>query len=179
MLGLVALSASAASTATAAAAPTTPAPLAAHGSVQQIYVTGVTGTAPLVLFDRHGRALASRRADRLGAALFRNLTPGQGYHLRQRVGNGFASSPTLRVLPDTSAPPSTRAYSQRIPISGYGYLTTRDGTRLAIDVRLPLSRGRGRTRRSSSTPATATPILPAPRAGSPRWPKRSALPSSM
>jgi predicted acyl esterase len=135
-LGIVALSASAA---TAAA---TPAPLAAHGSVQQIYVTGVTGTAPLVLF-RHGRVLARRRADRLGAALFRNLTPGQGYHLRQRVGNGFASSPTLRVLPDTSAPPSTAIYRQRIPSSGYGYLTTRDGTQLAIDVRLPLAGGPG------------------------------------
>jgi uncharacterized protein len=43
----------------------------------------------------------------------------------------------VTVLPDRSAPPSTRIYDQRIPTSGYGYLTTRDGTKLAIDVRLP------------------------------------------
>jgi uncharacterized protein len=36
-----------------------------------------------------------------------------------------------------SAPPSTRVYKQRIPTKGYGYLTTRDGTKLAIDVYLP------------------------------------------
>ena len=47
------------------------------------------------------------------------------------------------MLPDTSAPPSTAGYSQRIPTSGYGYLTTRDGTKLAIDVRLPLLGGPG------------------------------------
>ena len=32
-------------------------------------------------------------------------------------------------------------YRQEIPASGYGYLTTRDGTRLAIDVRLPAGPG--------------------------------------
>ena len=40
-------------------------------------------------------------------------------------------------MPDRSAPPSTKIYDQHIPSSGYGYLTTRDGTKLAIDVRLP------------------------------------------
>jgi predicted acyl esterase len=41
------------------------------------------------------------------------------------------------VLRNTPAPPRTAIYGQRIPSSGYGYLTTRDGTKLAIDVRLP------------------------------------------
>ncbi len=36
-----------------------------------------------------------------------------------------------------SAPPSTKIYQQSLPTSGYGYLTTRDGTRLAIDVHVP------------------------------------------
>ncbi|MGH2928776.1 MAG: CocE/NonD family hydrolase, partial [Solirubrobacteraceae bacterium] len=34
-------------------------------------------------------------------------------------------------------PTSTRIYDQRLPAGGYGYLRTRDGTLLAIDVRLP------------------------------------------
>jgi predicted acyl esterase len=134
---LVALSAS------AAGAAATRASFSAHGSVQQIYVTGVAAASPLTLLDRHGRVLARRRADRLGAALFRNLNPGPGYHVLQRVHGTLTSSPSLRVLPDTSAPPSTAGYSQRIPTSGYGYLTTRDGTKLAIDVRLPLAGGKG------------------------------------
>jgi predicted acyl esterase len=41
------------------------------------------------------------------------------------------------VLPDRSAPPSTKGYSQKLPAKDYGYLTTRDGTRLAINVHLP------------------------------------------
>ena len=47
----------------------------------------------------------------------------------------------VRVLSDRSAPPSTRLYRQRIPRTGYGYLTTRDGTKLAINVRTPAGPG--------------------------------------
>jgi len=36
-----------------------------------------------------------------------------------------------------SAPPSTDIYNQSIPSSGYGYLTTRDGTKLAVDIYRP------------------------------------------
>jgi predicted acyl esterase len=45
------------------------------------------------------------------------------------------------VLSTRSAPPSTKIYDQAIPASGYGYLRTRDGTRLAINVRLPAGPG--------------------------------------
>ena len=44
-------------------------------------------------------------------------------------------------MPDRSAPASTRFYNQRIPTSGYGYLTVRDGIKLAIDVHLPSGPG--------------------------------------
>src|SRR5436305_2221984 len=142
LLGVASLVLMAASpgAATAAAAP---GHFSAHGSVRQVYVTGVTSSAPLALVDRRGHVVARRRADSLGAALFRNLKPARGYHVRQRVHGVLASSRALRVLPDAPAPPSTASYRQRLPTSGYGYLTTRDGTRLAIDVRLPLVAGRG------------------------------------
>ena len=45
------------------------------------------------------------------------------------------------MLSTRSAPPSTKRYRQRISTNGYGYLTTRDGTRLAINVRLPSGPG--------------------------------------
>ncbi len=52
------------------------------------------------------------------------------------AGGGTASGP-LTVLSTRSAPPSTDVYDQSIPSSGYGYLTTRDGTKLAIYVHPP------------------------------------------
>ena len=44
------------------------------------------------------------------------------------------------VHTQASAPWDPSVYRQSIPTSGYGYLTTRDGTKLAIDVRLPSQR---------------------------------------
>ncbi len=41
------------------------------------------------------------------------------------------------MLSTRPAPPNTHVYNQTIPSSGYGYLTTRDGTKLAIDVHPP------------------------------------------
>jgi predicted acyl esterase len=41
------------------------------------------------------------------------------------------------VLSTQPDPPSTDVYNQTIPSRGYGYLTTRDGTQLAIDVHPP------------------------------------------
>ena len=59
---------------------------------------------------------------------------------------GRRATRAVTVLPDRSAPPSTKLYDQKIPASGYGYLTTRDGTTMAIDVHLP-GRPGARTRR--------------------------------
>src|SRR4051812_12927395 len=108
----------------AAAKPT------ARGSVEQVHVTGARPGAKLVLVDRHGHTVASQRAGKLGGAIFRGVAPGKGYEVDGATG-------TVTVLSDRSAPPSTKAYKQKIPSSGYGYLTTRDGTKLAIAVRLP------------------------------------------
>ena len=41
------------------------------------------------------------------------------------------------MLSTRPAPPNTNVYNQTIPSSGYRYLTTRDGTKLAIDVHPP------------------------------------------
>jgi predicted acyl esterase len=111
----------------------------AHGSVQQVYVVGALAGDRLTLFNRGDRAVSTQRAGPLGGAVFRGVAPGVGY--RVRAGTGAPASPSLTVLPDRSAPPSPRIYGQQIPSSGYGYLTTRDGTKLAIDVHLPAGPG--------------------------------------
>jgi len=111
----------------------------AHGSVEQVYLVGARPGARVTLVNPRGRAIATDVAGSLGGVVFRGVAPGSGYRV-SAAGDGTTSGP-LTVLPDRSAPPSTRIYDQRIPRSGYGYLTTRDGTKLAIDVRLPAGPG--------------------------------------
>ncbi len=111
--------------------------LTVRGSAEQVQVTGVKGHARAMLLSRGGRRVSSRRADSLGGVVFRNVEPGRGY----RVRAGSATSRPFAVFSTRPAPPSTKVYRQKIPASGYGYLTTRDGTKLAIDVHLPAGKG--------------------------------------
>jgi hypothetical protein len=134
---LVAPIALSAAPAVAAAPRFLPATFTAHGSVDQVYVLGTPAGALLTLVDRHGVRIASERADSLGGTLFRDVPAGRGYRVREKTTHGTMQSRPIRVLPNRSAPPSVAIYNQRIPATGYGYLTTRDGTKLAIDVRLP------------------------------------------
>jgi predicted acyl esterase len=114
----------------------------AHGSAEQVYATGLAPGRPVTLVSRKGSVVSTRRPDALGGVVFRLVAPGSGYRVRQAVRGGVAQSAALTVFSDRPAPPSTRVYAQQLPRSGYGYLTTRDGTKLAIDVHLP-SQGAG------------------------------------
>src|SRR5215212_5001102 len=107
----------------------------AHGSVEQVYATGLAPGARASLVDSHGRTIRRKRASELGGLLFRKVKPGSGYKVR--VADGGAQSEPLAVLPQTPAPPDPKVYEQELPASGYGYLTTRDGTKLAINVHPP------------------------------------------
>ena len=124
---------SVAAAASMCAAGTAQAAMDAHGSARQVYVTGLSAKAKGVLLNAEGRRVATKRADGLGGLLFRNVKPGSGYKVRA----GGQTSDPLTVLSNRAAPPSTDIYNQTIPASGYGYLTTRDGTKLAIDVHPP------------------------------------------
>jgi predicted acyl esterase len=110
-----------------------PAAFTATGSVEQVHVTGATPGSSLRLVAADGGQVATQVAGELGGAVFREVRPGSGY----RVTQGTASSPPLTVLSTRSAPPDPAIYDQAIPSRGYGYLTTRDGTKLAINVQLP------------------------------------------
>jgi predicted acyl esterase len=116
---------------TASAAPRT---VDAHGSVEQVYATGLSPGQQVSLLDSAGTTVATREANSLGGTLFRNVASGSGY--RVQTSDGRRSDP-LTVLTTQSAPPSTDVYDQAIASSGYGYLTTRDGTKLAINVHPP------------------------------------------
>ena len=107
----------------------------ARGSVEQVYVTGLPAGAGISLLDSGGGVVATRNANQRGGALFRNVIPGSGY--RVRLNSTSETSDPLTVLTTQSAPPSTDVYDQTIPTDGYGYMTTRDGTKLAYSVHPP------------------------------------------
>jgi hypothetical protein len=120
----------------ASASPSVPS-FSASGSAEQVYVTGLTPSAQMSLVTPNGQTLSTQVADSLGGLLFRNVPPGNGYHVRL-VSNGEESGP-LTVHSNQAAPWDPAVYKQAIPNSGYTYLTTRDGTKLAIDVHPPTS----------------------------------------
>ena len=107
----------------------------AHGSVQQVYATGLPPGASTSLLNPSGQAIQTRAANNLGGILFRNVQPGNNY--RVRLGTTGETSGPLTVLTTQSAPPSTAIYNQTVPSDGYGYLTTRDGIKLAYSVHPP------------------------------------------
>src|SRR3954452_9318132 len=117
----------------ALAAPASASAFDAHGSVNQVYVTGLSPGARTTLLDRRGRTLKTQKANPLGGLLFRDVRAGSRY----RVRSGAEKSAPLTVLSSSPTPPSTDVYDQQIPSSGYGYLTTRDGIKLAYDVHPP------------------------------------------
>jgi predicted acyl esterase len=142
----------------AGAAGAAEAAIDAHGSVEQVYATGLAPSGQASLLNRNGRTVDTGRADSLGGLLFRDVEPGTGYRVRPEGGD--ASGP-LTVLSTQSAPPSTKVYDQSIPSSGYGYLTTRDGTKLALYVHPPQDISDALTSdvHVPSPPAASTPTL--------------------
>src|SRR5829696_7870573 len=106
----------------------------AHGSVEQVYVTDLSPGEQVSLRDSAGSTIETRQANSLGGSLFRNVPPGSGYRVQSA---DRTESDALTVLTSRSAPPSTEVYNQTIPPGGYGYLTTRDGTKLSINVHPP------------------------------------------
>jgi predicted acyl esterase len=107
----------------------------AHGSVEQVYATGLPAGASTSLLDSSDQVVASRTVNDLGGILFRDVAPGDGYKVR--LDTTSETSGPLTVLTKQSAPPNTDFYSQTVPSDGYGYMTTRDGTKLAYSVHPP------------------------------------------
>ncbi|HWB66723.1 MAG TPA: CocE/NonD family hydrolase [Mycobacteriales bacterium] len=139
LLGAVGVAASpaAATHATDASSAAANAPLTVRGSVHQVDVTGLPRNARVGLVDRAGHRVASKRADSLGGLVFYHVKPGRGYRVR-RLPHGRLSRP-VTVHTGRSRPWDPKVYRQTIPDAGYSYLTTRDGTKLAIDVHPPTS----------------------------------------
>src|ERR1700761_3360901 len=55
--------------------------LTAHGSVEQVYATGIAPGAKVTLYGPGGQAVQKKNADELGGILFREVAPGPGYEI--------------------------------------------------------------------------------------------------
>jgi predicted acyl esterase len=130
----------------------------AAGSVQQVFVTGLPASAKASLLNSKGATVKTQNANSLGALLFRNVAPGSGYKVR----SGSEESAAITVHTTASAPWNPSVYNQEIPESGYGYMTTRDGIKLAIDVHPP-SKPAGQS--GSGTELFKLPVFPVPTPG--------------
>ena len=108
-----------------------------QGSVEQVDITGLAAGVQMSLLNTTGTTVYTQEADSQGGLLFRNVKPGKNYRVRL-TSTGETSGP-ITVHTDASAPWDPGIYSQEIPDNGYTYLTTRDGTQLAIDVHPPTS----------------------------------------
>jgi len=109
----------------------------AGGSAEQVYATGIAANTKLELLDHAGHRVATKTADSLGGVVFYDVKPGSGYRV-QVMPRGPKSGP-VTVHSTASAPWDPSIYKQSIPDQGYGYLTTRDGTKLAYTVHPPTS----------------------------------------
>lgn len=127
VVALVATTLAPASAQTDSAAPFTVQP-----SVDQVAVTGATEAASVVLRDAAGKEIATRRVDALGSTLFRDVPPGPGYV----VSVDDRASDPVHVLAPTDTPPQALYAGQDLQ-PGYGYVETRDGTLLSLNVKLP------------------------------------------
>jgi predicted acyl esterase len=118
--------------AAAARARQATASFSANGSAEQVYVTGLSPYQRMQLLNAAGATVASKQADSLGGLIFYNVAPGSGY--RVRAGSDGAESGPITVHSDAAAPWDPQIYHQTITDDGYQYLTTRDGTKLALTV---------------------------------------------
>jgi uncharacterized protein len=145
----------------------------ARGSAEQVDVTGLAPNARMALVRPNGTVLATQRADSLGGLLFRNVPPGAGYRVRPAAGG--ADSAPITVHTDAAKPWDPGIYGQSIPDNGYTYLTTRDGTQLAIDVHPPTSPA-GEPGLPSGTTLPPLPLKVPPLPGGVTSPTGAAVP---
>jgi hypothetical protein len=109
--------------------------LTVRGSARQVDVTGVAPHARTALLNHAHHRVATKKADSLGGVVYYDIKPASGYRVKV-LPHGPESKP-VTVHSNADKPWDPKIYNQTIPDQGYGYLTTRDGTKLAYDVHPP------------------------------------------
>lgn len=108
----------------------------AHSSVEQLYVTDAQPGTTLQLVRADGAVLQRGNADSQGTLIFRDVPVASGYRVVSQDTSGLFESTPVSALDRTDVPPASFYESQNLP-PGYGYIQTRDGITLAVNVILP------------------------------------------
>ena len=114
------------------AAPAAAATFSTTGSIGQVYTWGHPVGSTVELLDSGGATLASGAADAQGAKIFRDLTPGPGYQVRE--GGTTSTAVTVTAVSDE---PAQASYDGVALHEGFNYIPTRDGTLLSANVTFP------------------------------------------
>ncbi|MGA0877707.1 MAG: CocE/NonD family hydrolase [Ilumatobacteraceae bacterium] len=111
-----------------------PATFTLRAGALQLAVLDAPPQAALQVLNTEGLVIAEGTVDDQGSLLFRNLQAGT---YRVATADDSQMSEPAEVY-DASWLPGPDFYaSQQLPAGGFGYLTTRDGTTLSINVSLP------------------------------------------
>jgi hypothetical protein len=109
----------------------------AQGTIEQVFATGLAPNAQASLLKGQ-KVIYTQNADSEGGLLFREVKPGSGYRIRLAPNGEESGALTVyKYNTKNAAPWDPEIYNQKIADNGYQYLTTRDGTKLAIDVHPP------------------------------------------
>ncbi|OJU94617.1 MAG: hypothetical protein BGO23_04290 [Solirubrobacterales bacterium 67-14] len=109
----------------------------ARGSVGDAYVKGANPGQKLLLVNKKNRIVRKGKADRFGSKIFYDVKPGAVFTVRTPTGKGSQGTSKFRVLKPGDNPSQTWYESKPDLKAGLNYITTRDGTELAVTVRLP------------------------------------------
>ena len=111
-----------------------PATYVVTGGWEQVLVTGATAGQELELVSGKDKVVQTISADTQGIVLFRKVSSGS---LTVRSPQTKTQSAPVDVRALDAAAPEGFYSSQSLTAPGFGYLTTRDGTTLSINVMLP------------------------------------------
>lgn len=114
----------------------TAAPFVVRASVNQVFVTDAPPGTELEVV-RDGRVLAVGRADALGSLVVRDLPRGAATVVREAGAGPRRAAAPVEVLDEASSTPPASFYRAQRLQPGFGYVTTRDGTTLSVNVVLP------------------------------------------
>jgi predicted acyl esterase len=113
----------------------------ARGSVGDAYVKDATPGTKLLLVNAKNRIVRSGKADSYGSKIFYDVAPGKVFTVRTPNGKGSQGTRKFKVL-KPGANPSESFYkdSAHQLHEGLNYVKMRDGTEIAMTVRLPLGK---------------------------------------
>jgi predicted acyl esterase len=120
-----------------AIAPSAGAAVTAHGSIDQAYVLGAKKSQKVTLLNKKGKKVATGKADSFGSFIFQDIKAGKGYRVATTSSGKTKKTKAFKVLAPGENPKQSFYDSQPPMVAGLNYVKMRDGTELAMTVRLP------------------------------------------